>query len=193
MNLVFTEMESPIGKLRLEARDGALCGVILPTARHPVAPSGTRVRGDATLVLAARQLREYFDGVRKTFDIPLCFEGSTFQKIVWKSLLEIPFAETRSYGEQARALGRPTASRAVGGANGRNPIAIVVPCHRVIGSDGSLTGYGGGETMKRWLLDHEDRVVASAQLRHARSVAEAGSAVLERQRPGQTVGARARG
>lgn len=102
-----------------------------------------------------RQLREYFDGSRTRFDLPLAPEGTPFQKAVWEELARIPFGQRVSYGELARRIGRPRAIRAVGAANGANPIAIVIPCHRVIGSDGSLTGYGGGLPIKRWLLDHE--------------------------------------
>lgn len=106
----------------------------------------------------ARQLRAYFAGDLREFDVPLAPAGSEFQRAVWAALLEIPYGFTRSYGEQARRLGRADAARAVGAANGDNPIAIIIPCHRVIGSDGSLTGYGGGLWRKRWLLDHESRL-----------------------------------
>jgi methylated-DNA-[protein]-cysteine S-methyltransferase len=110
------------------------------------------------LAEATRQLRAYFSGDLRRFDLPLAAEGTIFQQRVWRKLGEIPFATTWSYGALARAVTRPTAYRAVGAANGRNPISIIIPCHRVIGSDGSLTGYGGGEPAKRWLLDHEARV-----------------------------------
>ncbi len=104
---------------------------------------------------ATRQLREYFDGERRSFALPLAARGTDFQRRVWSELSEIPHGRTRSYGEIAEAIGQPTASRAVGAANGRNPISIVVPCHRVIGASGALTGYGGGMDRKRWLLNHE--------------------------------------
>jgi methylated-DNA-[protein]-cysteine S-methyltransferase len=113
------------------------------------------------LLETARQLDEYFRGERREFDLSLRLEGTPFQVAAWKALLEIPFGQTRSYGEQARAMGRPSATRAVGGANGRNPFTILVPCHRVVGSDGRLTGYGGGLPVKRWLLEHEARVLAT--------------------------------
>jgi len=103
----------------------------------------------------ARQLDEYFGGTRKAFSLPLRMEGTPFQRSVWRELLRIPFGETRSYRDIAMAIGRPKAIRAVGGANHRNPISIIVPCHRVIGSDGSLVGYGGGLRRKLWLLRHE--------------------------------------
>jgi methylated-DNA-[protein]-cysteine S-methyltransferase len=113
-----------------------------------------------TLLLerVAEQLAQYFAGERREFDLPLAPRGSGFQERVWRALLAIPFNETRSYGELARAIGRPSASRAVGSANSRNPISIIVPCHRVIASNGELTGYAGGMAAKRWLLDHESRV-----------------------------------
>nr|HEX4318699.1 methylated-DNA--[protein]-cysteine S-methyltransferase [Kofleriaceae bacterium] len=104
---------------------------------------------------AARQLADYFAGTRRDFDLPLAPRGTGFQQIVWRGLLAIPFGETCSYGELAAAIGRPAASRAVGAANGANPIAIIIPCHRVIGSDRTLTGYGGGLPVKKWLLAHE--------------------------------------
>ena len=103
----------------------------------------------------ARQLSAYFDGSLRVFSVPLAFEGTPFQRSVWQALLTIPYGETRTYGEIARQIGNPAAVRAVGAANGRNPISIIVPCHRVIGADGSLTGYGGGVEAKRWLLGHE--------------------------------------
>jgi methylated-DNA-[protein]-cysteine S-methyltransferase len=110
------------------------------------------------LSAAAVQLGEYFAGRRKEFEVPLAPQGTPFQRAVWSELLRIPFGETVSYGEIAARIARPRAVRAVGAANGRNPIALIVPCHRVIGSDGTLTGYGGGLPTKRWLLAHEERV-----------------------------------
>jgi len=105
----------------------------------------------------ARQLEAYFAGDLRIFDLPLKLNGTPFQLRVWNALLEIPYGQTRSYLQQARTIGAPDAIRAVGAANGRNPIPIVVPCHRVIGSNGKLTGFGGGLPLKRWLLDHESR------------------------------------
>jgi methylated-DNA-[protein]-cysteine S-methyltransferase len=120
-----------------------------------------------TRVLArtAKQLREYFAGTRTTFDVPLGPEGTEFQRGVWKTLEAIPYGETWSYGDVARRIGQPSASRAVGAANGRNPIAIIVPCHRVIGSSGALTGYGGGMPTKKWLLGHEQKHARRGQAR----------------------------
>jgi methylated-DNA-[protein]-cysteine S-methyltransferase len=111
------------------------------------------------LPAAARQLKEYFAGKRREFDLPLRMEGTEFQQRVWRELTKIPFGETRSYGQLAKRLNNPNGSRAVGLANGRNPIAIIVPCHRVIGADGSLTGFGGGIDRKEWLLTHEGQPV----------------------------------
>jgi methylated-DNA-[protein]-cysteine S-methyltransferase len=149
----YSTLTTPIGELMLTADDdGALTGVNLPN-RHPD-PAGWE-RDDELLADARRQLTEYFAAERTTFDLPLRAAGAPFQLRVWEALLRIPYGETASYGELARELGHPTAARAVGAANGRNPIAIVVPCHRVIGSNGSLTGYAGGLECKRALLDPE--------------------------------------
>lgn len=115
------------------------------------------------LARAAAQLAAYFAGERRDFDLPLAPQGTPFQQRVWDALLAIPYGAVRSYGDVARAIGRPAASRAVGAANGRNPIAIIVPCHRVIGASGQLTGYGGGLPTKRWLLEHEQRHASGQQ------------------------------
>ena len=144
-------MASPVGTLCLCAEDDQLVGLHLPD--RP-APAGSPGRG-GVLARAAAQLAEYFAGERRDFDLPLAPQGTEFQVGVWRALARIPFGVTCSYGELARVLGRPSASRAVGAANGKNPIAIILPCHRVIGAGGELTGYGGGLPMKRWLLDHE--------------------------------------
>jgi methylated-DNA-[protein]-cysteine S-methyltransferase len=150
-----TSIDSPIGPLTLTARDGALTGVHMHNQRHaPVLPS-TCERDDGPFADAVEQLRAYFAGELTAFDLPLAMHGTEFQRRVWAGLLEIPYGETMSYGELAAHVGSPGASRAVGLANGRNPVAIVVPCHRVIGADGSLTGYGGGLERKTWLLEHE--------------------------------------
>jgi methylated-DNA-[protein]-cysteine S-methyltransferase len=145
---------SPIGPLRLFATDAALGAVMFANDRLTPPPSRA-VEAHPVLDLAARELAEYFTGARRTFTTPLDAAGTEFQRAVWRALLDIPFGETRSYADVARALGRPSAVRAVGAANGRNPLPIIVPCHRVIGTDGSLTGFGGGLPAKRWLLGHE--------------------------------------
>ena len=144
-------IESPLGPLRLVEQAGALAGVYLPVQVAPVAT----VAKTPLLVETARQLAQYFAHERRAFELPLAPQGSGFQQIVWQALLAIPFGETRSYGELARAIGRPSASRAVGTANSKNPISIIVPCHRVIAANGELTGYAGGMPAKRWLIDHE--------------------------------------
>lgn len=150
-----TTIDSPIGPLTLTARDGVLTGVHMHNQRHaPVLPA-TCEHDDAPFADAIEQLRAYFAGELTKFDLTLQMDGTEFQRRVWAGLCEIPYGETMSYGELAAQVGSPGASRAVGLANGRNPIAIVVPCHRVIGADGSLTGYGGGLDRKVWLLEHE--------------------------------------
>lgn len=155
-------IDSPIGPLTLVTENGKLTGLYMDVARHEPdeATLGERVSVDDDPVLrsAASQLSAYFDGELTTFDLPLSMEGSGFQAAVWAGLQGIPYGETISYGELARRIGQPSASRAVGLANGRNPISIVVPCHRVIGSNGSLTGYGGGLPRKQYLLALEQRV-----------------------------------
>ncbi|WP_116999198.1 methylated-DNA--[protein]-cysteine S-methyltransferase [Desertimonas flava] len=148
-------VDSPIGPLTLVAADGAL--VELRFANSPLAPGegGAEDSGDPVLRQAADELDEYFAGERTDFGVPLAPRGTAFQLAAWKALREIPYGETVSYGDQARRLGDARKSRAVGAANGRNPIPIIVPCHRVIGANGSLTGFGGGIETKIWLLDHE--------------------------------------
>ena len=111
----------------------------------------------ASMTECLRQLEEYFKGRRQKFDVPLLLEGTDFQKAVWRQLKKIPYGQTASYGDVARAIGRPGAFRAVGNANNKNPIPLIIPCHRVIGSDGKLVGFGGGIWRKEWLLDHEKR------------------------------------
>lgn len=147
------EMKSPIGTLTLVADGDALVGVYMESYEPP------RVERRSTPVLerAATQLREYFAGTRETFDLELQPRGTEFQRAVWSALGEIPFGQTVSYAHIAKRIGRPSAVRAVGAANGQNPIALIIPCHRVVGSDGSLTGYGGGLPRKKWLLAHETR------------------------------------
>jgi methylated-DNA-[protein]-cysteine S-methyltransferase len=150
-----TTMESPVGTLTLTAVDGRLTGLHMDGQRHAPTSSEDWERDDDGLAAVVDQLEAYFAGSRETFDVPLDLQGTDFQRRVWAGLLEIPYGETMSYGELARRVARPGASRAVGLANGRNRVAIIVPCHRVIGADGTLTGYGGGLDRKVWLLDHE--------------------------------------
>jgi methylated-DNA-[protein]-cysteine S-methyltransferase len=150
-------IQSPVGDLRLVANDEALIAVNWENGKSKGARFGTLVENDNHPVIleTERQLKEYFGGKRKTFSLKLELIGTQFQKDVWQMLLTIPFGETRSYGELARRLGNPRATRAVGAANGRNPIPIVVPCHRVIGASGKLTGFGGGLHVKAQLLELE--------------------------------------
>lgn len=155
--------DSPIGPLRLYGTTDALTCVWLPEGRG-IAPE-VPVKETRALSATAKQLREYFAGTRTTFDLPLAPDGTEFQLGVWKALEVIPYGETWSYGDVARRIGQPTASRAVGAANGRNPIAIIVPCHRVIGASGALTGYGGGMPTKKWLLAHEQKHSPRGQAR----------------------------
>ena len=144
-------IDSPLGVLRLFARGDALTGVYLPLQAAPQATVGTL----PVLERAAQQLAAYFDGELHAFDLPVAPEGTAFQRRVWAQLVAIPFGVTRSYGELAVALGQSTGARAVGSANGKNPISIIVPCHRVIAGSGALAGYAGGVAAKQWLLDHE--------------------------------------
>jgi methylated-DNA-[protein]-cysteine S-methyltransferase len=149
-----TQHPSPLGDLQLIAGDDGLLGLYLPDPRHGPAPASHR-SADEPFAAVREQLDAYFAGELETFDLRLAPAGTAFQLRVWEELTRIPFGETISYGELAGRLGEPRAVRAVGLANGRNPISIVVPCHRVIGADGSLVGYGGGLERKRWLLEHE--------------------------------------
>jgi methylated-DNA-[protein]-cysteine S-methyltransferase len=154
---VYTAIDSPIGRLLLHSDGVALTGLYMDVPGHP--PRGmdewVEDAGSGPLPETIRQLDEYFAGRRRAFDLPLRMHGTEFQKRVWNVLKEIPYGVTWSYGELAKRIDKPSASRAVGLANGRNPISILVPCHRVIGADGSLTGYGGGLERKQWLLAHE--------------------------------------
>lgn len=141
-------ISTPIRPLRIDEADGAIIAVNFVT--DELCPPSTPL-----LEEAVRQLNAYFDGTLQAFDLPIRLEGTAFRRSCWQALQTIPYGETISYGEQARRIGRPKAVRAVGGANHHNPISIIVPCHRVIGADGSLTGYGGGMDVKAWLLAHE--------------------------------------
>lgn len=159
MPYAYKLIPSPVGELKLVASDKGLVAVLWENDSPDRVRLGAMVEdaGHPVLVEAARQIEAYFGGTLKAFDLPLDFQGTEFQKSVWAALLAIPFGETRSYAEIARAIGRPTAFRAVGAANGRNPISIVAPCHRVIGTNGSLTGFAGGLAAKEMLLGIEAR------------------------------------
>jgi len=153
----YSLVESPIGDLLLSGDSQSLTGVHLCKQKHTPVIRLDWIQSDSLFAQARQQLREYFEGERFTFDLPVAPIGTEFQKRVWKALGRIRYGTTCCYGEIAGLLGNSNASRAVGMANGRNPISIIVPCHRVIGADGSLTGYGGGLDAKKWLLDHESR------------------------------------
>lgn len=156
--LVYRAVPSPIGLLHVTADDDAVVAVWFDG--QP--PTGAEVQGaHPVLDAAAAQLDEYFAGVRTEFDLPLAPAGTPFQLTAWDALRTIPYGSTISYGEQAGRLGDPHKARAVGAANGRNPIPIVVPCHRVVGSNGTLTGFGGGLPVKAWLLEHEQSVLGN--------------------------------
>jgi methylated-DNA-[protein]-cysteine S-methyltransferase len=164
--MLYTTTPSPIGELLLLASHGGsrLCGLHMQEAPNPLPIDPQWEAAGEVFDDVIAQLREYFAGQRKAFDLPLLMEGTAFQRRVWTALQDIPYGMTISYAELARRVGQPTASRAVGLANGRNPVAIIVPCHRVVGSNGRLTGYGGGLPRKRFLLDLESPQPALAGL-----------------------------
>jgi methylated-DNA-[protein]-cysteine S-methyltransferase len=155
-------VDSPVGPLTLVAHDGVLAGLYMRDQRHRPPQETFGEPDPAPFGEVAAQLAAYFEGRLHEFELPLAPVGTAFQQRVWAELLAIPYGETRSYGQLADILGAPRASRAVGLANGRNPIGIIIPCHRVVGASGDLTGYGGGLPRKRFLLDLEQRVGALA-------------------------------
>ena len=159
-SLCFLTIDSPIGKLTLVASEKGLSGVYMEASEIPEATPGT----SSFLTETQRQLNDYFAGKLRSFELPLDLQGTPFQMKVWHSLLDIPYGETISYGEQARRIDNPKAVRAVGLANGRNPVSIIIPCHRVIGKNGSLTGYGGGLDRKRFLLNLEANLSPSSEI-----------------------------
>ena len=152
----YSWVQSPIGRLLLTSDGRHLTGLYMDVGRSmPISRDWVEDGAAGPLAAAIEQLQEYFAGTRRRFDLPLQLQGTEFQQRVWRELTEIPYGETWSYGQLAKRIGMPGASRAVGLANGRNPLSILVPCHRVIGANGSLTGYGGGLERKQWLLAHE--------------------------------------
>jgi methylated-DNA-[protein]-cysteine S-methyltransferase len=155
---IYTRVDSPLGRIVVRGDGEFLTGLFMPNHKHWNGPDAAWQLADEPFVNIREQLAEYFAGQRRLFTLPLKLAGTPFQQRVWQELLRIPFGTTVTYAELARRIGRPKASRAVGHANGRNPISILVPCHRVIGANGTLTGYGGGLDRKRWLLDWERRV-----------------------------------
>lgn len=149
---MFTDtLKTPIGMVTIQASDTHILGVLYDWNEG-------EKRTNALTELCRQQLHAYFEGSLRSFDLPVQFRGTAFQKSVWQALLTIPYGKTSSYGDLASQLGSPKAMRAVGAANGRNKINVIVPCHRVIGGNGALTGYGGGMDRKRWLLDHEQKI-----------------------------------
>ncbi len=154
-NILFTKLDSPIGELLLTSNGEAITGLFMEQHKGEPMPIKEWRRDDKWFREAARQLRAYFAGKLTEFDLPLAAAGTEFQRRVWAELLKIPYGSTINYGELARRVGNPKASRAVGAANGENPISIIIPCHRVIGSNGKLTGYGGGIERKKFLLEFE--------------------------------------
>jgi methylated-DNA-[protein]-cysteine S-methyltransferase len=157
----YTFVDSPIGTLLLAGTDAGLCVLGLPEGKRRPVPAVDWTREDGAFAEARQQLASYFDGRLRAFSLPLDPRGTAFQLRVWRALQQIPYGDTLSYGELAARIGQPSAGRAVGLANGRNPLPIVVPCHRVIGRDGTLTGYGGGLGAKRFLLDLERRTAGT--------------------------------
>ncbi len=157
MSLAYKKINSPVGKLTLVASDNGLVAVLWENDRPTRVrlPELVEKKSHSVLLEAERQLNEYFARKRRSFSVPLDMRGTHFQRSVWETLLAIPFGETRTYGQLAKQLGNPQAARAVGAANGRNPISIIVPCHRVIGSSGRLTGFAGGLEAKERLLNLE--------------------------------------
>jgi methylated-DNA-[protein]-cysteine S-methyltransferase len=150
-------VDTPIGMLTLVASQRGLQRVLWPEESEPPISEDR----DSVLTIAAEQIRSYFDGTLTTFDLPLDLSGTPFQLQAWRALARIPYGATVSYSAQAARIGHPNAARAVGAANGRNPVPVVLPCHRVVGADGSLTGFGGGLNVKRALIDHEQRTLGS--------------------------------
>jgi methylated-DNA-[protein]-cysteine S-methyltransferase len=153
--VIYTTMDSPIGELLLLGDGQALHGLYMQAGRKPIEVRPAWTRDDEAFADVRSQLEEYFAGERTRFDMPMHLDGTAFQRTVWHALTEIPYGQTISYGELARRIGRPDLARAVGTANGQNPIAVIVPCHRVIGANGKLVGYGGGLDNKRRLLELE--------------------------------------
>ena len=169
MPTTFTRLPSPVGELLLTASETGVTGIYFPSRdrmpKHQPAWAEDAGQGGASAILAQarHQLIDYFAGTRTTFDVPLEPSGTEFEQRVWTALRAIPYGTTTSYGAIARRLGNLRAPRAVGAANGKNPIPIIVPCHRVVGAKGELTGFGGGIDRKRWLLEHEGALIGLGQ------------------------------
>ncbi len=160
---ITTSLDSPIGPLTLAADGERLTQLSMADQRHALAPASDARRDDAWFAPITEQLEAYFAGELTSFEVELDMRGTEFQRRVWEGLRAIPYGTTLSYGELAGRVGNAKACRAVGLANGRNPVAIIVPCHRVIGADGTLTGFGGGLDRKSWLLEHETKQLSMRQ------------------------------
>jgi len=165
---VTATVDTPLGRLGLEAEGGALVAIRFAAPGERACPAPERGPEAAVLREAASQLAQFFEGRRASLDLPMAPRGTPFQRAVWAAVAAIPAGETRTYGELAAALGRPRAARAVGAANGANPLALAVPCHRVVGANGALTGYAWGLEKKRWLLEHEGALARPARARARR-------------------------
>lgn len=155
------QLHVPFGELTVVASDKGVRYITFENDAHPKSYQNMSVIDDASHPVVARtvaQLHEYIKGTRRTFDVPLDLVGTEFQVQAWNALAKVPYGTTASYAQQAASIGRPKATRAIGAANGRNPVVVVLPCHRIVGADGSLTGFGGGLPVKKWLLDHEANV-----------------------------------
>lgn len=155
MSRGFRQIPSPVGPLTLVSESEGLCGLYFEAHQHPPRYIGVELDDDPIIDLATRELQEYFDNRRERFSVPLYLEGTEFQIKVWQQLQEISYGETLRYRDIAEQMENPFAVRAVGAAIGKNPLSIIIPCHRVLGSDGSLTGFAGGTDRKQWLLNHE--------------------------------------
>lgn len=167
--IYYSCVESPLGELFVHGDDQFVTGLYLPNHKGWPGPDPSWQRSDALFAAVREQLAEYFGGQRQEFDAPLKLAGTPFQRQVWQELVRIPYGTTITYAELARRVGKPAASRAVGHANARNPISILVPCHRVVGAEGRLTGYAGGVDKKRWLLQRE-RGATSGGISSARRI-----------------------
>lgn len=167
----YSYIESPLGQMFVQGDGQFVTGLFLPLHKGWQGPDASWKQSDASFIAVREQLAEYFAGDRHEFDVPLKLAGTAFQRLVWQELVRIPFGTTITYAQLAGRVGKPTASRAVGHANGRNPVSIIVPCHRVIGANGKLTGYAGGVEKKQWLLDWERLQEGLATPEHAAFVA----------------------
>lgn len=167
-HIFYRRIPSPLGPLLLLSDGAALTGLFMESHKYGPSFDASWLDDDGPLRSVTRQLEEYFAGARTVFDVPLGARGTAFQREVWQALATIPYGQTTTYADLARRIGRPSAVRAVGAANGRNPISIIVPCHRVVGTDGSLVGYGGGMDRKQRLLELERATLAPAKAPSAR-------------------------